>query len=334
VSRADIDQVLNAIVSESSDNRWEAAHLLGSMGLPALPVVPQLFEALQSPQIEVSLAACHALELLAAADAGILASALSTARDPLPHVRAHVWRLIDEGSNAQRDHELIVSQIIPLLLEAVHDPEAEVRHNAATVLATYLPPSSIPAWMELVADEVDLGWEAWSRIDSAFGHDALPFLAQAMIDSRPIVRSHAVSYIGSVRHPETIGLLLRALHDPDTDVRRGAVFSFRSFAFYPSLHIYTVLQQHPNVIPALKDAVRDPGPHVRLWAVDALLRLDAQLDEGLIDVIMALLNDEHNLPETKRTIGDRMQELLGLIATTAAQSVLQHWSASRNQRGS
>jgi hypothetical protein len=299
------------------------------MGPDVLDLLPQFFDAFESPKAGVSLAACHALELLAAWDAAIFRTALDFAQHATPHVRAHVWRLLDEGLDPQRDHAFVKQDVMPVLFEAVHDPEPDVRHAAAAIIAYYLPPAFIPAWLELVAQDADLGWEAWERIEGAFGLDALPHLERAMSDPRPIVRRHAVMYLGFIRQPEAIDRLLLALNDPDIHVHLQAANTLSLFAFYPSLPIYEALRQHPHAISMLRQALHDSAIDIRLIAAEALLHLDVQTDSQIIRDIMALLNDQSPWSGTKRTIGDRMREILGRISTNAAKTVSMQWKTDR-----
>jgi hypothetical protein len=125
---------------------------------------------------------------------------------------------------------------IPVLLELLSDPDAEVRKYAARTFVHMGP----------------------------MGEAALPKLTDLLRDDVPEVRSLAAGALASVerRKERAVPLLVGMLKDPEPLVRRRIANLLGEFG------------ESEEVVPALKEALNDEDKQVRVEAAAALERIE------------------------------------------------------------
>ncbi|WP_438445297.1 virulence factor [Gorillibacterium sp. sgz5001074] len=107
------------------------------------------------------------------------------------------------------------------------------------------------------------------------GPDTLPLLLRALKDPHTSVRRLAVVYTGDIRESDTLPYLLEALRDPSPMIRRtaGDTLSDRG---------------DPAAVPAMEEALSDPNKLVRWRAARFLYEVG---DEGSIPALEKAKND-------------------------------------------
>ncbi len=181
---------------------------------------------------------------------------------PLEHALQNDPDYLVRASAAQGLGYLGQASSAPILGEALHDPEEEVRWWAALALA------GVPGLAALddlsyaaTKDESDRVREAAVR---ALGwiHDegALLPLVRATADRSSAVRQAAATELGHFIQPAASEALIQLFKDPNEDVRWAAVLSVGNM-------------RNREAAPALTEAMRDPSPMVANAAERALQRM-------------------------------------------------------------
>ena len=167
---------------------------------------------------------------------------------------------------------------VPALIEALRDPDSEVRRGAAGALGQVGPEAigAVPALIEALRDPDS---EVRRGAAGALGQvgpkpiGAVPALIEALRDPDSEVRRGAAGALGQVG-PEAIDAvpaLIAALRDPDSEVRRGTAGALGQ-----------VGSETIDAIPALIAALRDPDGDVRNAAAEAIRRIDPDFRLDLI----------------------------------------------------
>jgi HEAT repeat protein len=143
---------------------------------------------------------------------------------------------------------------VPALLDALHNPEREVRQAAAQALARVVDPRAARK-LTRAAD-----W-TYRRLLPDAPPGALPDLLEAFeVGSRPTRAAVAVA-LGRLRDDRALPALLEALDGDSLLVRLAAVRALGVIAA-------------PDAVPFLADALYDPEPAVSRLAAEALERID------------------------------------------------------------
>lgn len=204
--------------------RTAAAQTLGEIGREARAALPRLEEALNDPAVAVRLCAAEALHEVGG-------------RRHLPALGVLARGLKDKGHRADSLRTL-----------------------------TYLTPkveSAAPAFAELVLDPDDevsyWAWQALTRLDSPHP-SAVQVARRALGATRASRRQEAIKALATLG-PQALenADLIRALADPDVDVRKAA------------LEVLTNRGAGArDALPALVEALQDREDEVRLLAIEAL----------------------------------------------------------------
>lgn len=145
-----IVHVLADIVTspDRSETRAAACNLLGQMGDDAQSTVAMLLDAIQGSDAAVREAALRAVVFIQGPEA--FAGFMLGQRDDDPSIRVL-------ASAGWRKAHAIPEQAIPLLIQALHDPEYRVRANVAHALGRVdpLPEAAVAPLMECVRDPHD-----------------------------------------------------------------------------------------------------------------------------------------------------------------------------------
>jgi hypothetical protein len=226
-SRRDTRGLISALRHQDPDVQWRAAAALGSFGPDA---IQQLIAGLRTRD--------HAVQL------GII-EALGEIRHPLA-VEPLVGLLRDPSVEIRWEAALALGEIgdprarAPLLA-ALRDPDRYVRYGTALALGKL-------GWTPANDEEKGyllLGHQDWHEL-AALGPAALPALGLALKDREKTVRIRAVETLGALGDPGAVPEIMRALRDPDDEVRWQAVLAGPRCGIAP-MYLPRGLSQRPRI---------------------------------------------------------------------------------------
>jgi cellulose synthase operon protein C len=211
---------------------------------------------------------------------------------------SHLRRDLDEGDAARRREvvRLLSSYAAPVvrdaLLQALSDPDAGVRAEAAEAVGRVRLEDAVPRLLDWLGDpDADVRTGAAVALGRIGAARAVPPLVRLLGDARSDVRRAAVGALAAIGAPEVVVPLLGRLDDADTDVRVEAaealgrigdpqavvplVGRLRDDAPEVRRAVYAALGRigSPRAVAALQPGLRDPTPEVRLAAIGALGRI-------------------------------------------------------------
>lgn len=125
------------------------------------------------------------------------------------------WWAVRAIAELAEDDPAERSQAIPLLLDALHDPDDSIRCVAALGLGQLQASSAIPALALLLADPS--GWVRGAAADALalIGEPAVPALGEALQDTREGVRVRAAYALRRIKSVKSARWLFPALNDPN-----------------------------------------------------------------------------------------------------------------------
>jgi HEAT repeat protein len=258
------------------------ARYFGLNGSPAVlesdaAAVPVLDDLLRSEDARVrELAARTIFSIGPAASSAARGLLIAAALDPIPEDQ-RAWGF----TAAQAAHSALCDMgeaVVPALLDALAQQEdGRLRREAAIALnrQSTLPPSALPVLKEALQDpdarvREKLLWalyrvEGWGAVAGA------EVLDLALRDPEPLVHQaalHAVYRGGPLpAEPRILALLVESLTKPETSVRMVAAYALAEMG-QAALRPGAV-----DVVPALLQTLRDPEERVRAIAGKALWAL-------------------------------------------------------------
>ncbi|ACL17995.1 HEAT repeat domain-containing protein [Methanosphaerula palustris] len=197
------DLLRTLLTDEDEDVRASASASLGLLGDQA--AVPDLITALEDQSDEVVMRAARSLgEIQDPAAAAPLIQLLDADDYGVRQVAGEALTALGSGATEA-------------LVEALNDPEKEIRAGSAESLAAagWTPTDTVQEVGYLIAEE------RWSEI-GRFGEDALPPLAQFINDPDPEIRLGVVSALAKIGGPSAAVLLEHAAADSSYLVRKRA----------------------------------------------------------------------------------------------------------------
>jgi len=187
---------------------------------------------------------------------------------PNAHLQAALNNLVHGDFQQRWEGVKQFSQVgegaIAPLLELLQDEEMdwEVRWFATRALGHFQQPYVLEALLDLLTTTADEELQAAAAAAlGQFGAASITALAQLM--EQPERKLLAVQTLASIRHPETLPLLLASVSDANAAVRAEAIAALGNLQSQV---------QADAVIDALLQALRDPATTVRQEAVTALGR--------------------------------------------------------------
>jgi HEAT repeat protein len=184
-------------------------------------------------------------------------------------------------------------KVIPALLKALKDPDAEVRQSIASTFARYGQDSkpAVPLLADLLSDkEVNVRSAAAETLLQLgpLSKKALPALIEAKKDSDKIVRIYSGAAVARLEeeNEKALRFLLEFSNDEDKEVQRVSSKVF--------VHIGV------RAIPILKDGLKDKSPVVRAWTIGAFIAVmqknseRAKFPADAIPPLINAINDENN----------------------------------------
>jgi HEAT repeat protein len=235
------------------------------------------------------------------------------------------------GRNSQRG-----AQAISGLLETLSDPEPFVRWQAAEALARQEVGRIFPVLSEAMRDGDPLRRAAAAEaLGKLSGEAACIELRKALADPVAAVRVAAAQALGACGDPTSGPALLPLLYDPDPAVVAAVAAALgrigdASTAVALAETLYDADQPllvrravvaalarapHPEVQPALLDALNDPDAQVRGYAAQALGQVG---NEAAWAALAALGNDESRL--LQGTVADVARRAMTLLERRGRQA--------------
>lgn len=222
-------------------------------------------------------------------------------------------------SDRQRATEVLAhfgTDAVPLLLEALHDPDYKVRHSVTQSLVRIGPPA-LPKLKPMLDDADEDAALRAAEVIAKMGPAGVPVMVDLVkggyTDSwrRMLTGLHGMTPQGrAVAVPELVGLL----QDPDNEVRERAGMAMRQMgpdaqAAAPFL-VQTLVRDPrmrgmaqsvlihlgPQIVPILIESLKDPNPDVRQEVIKTLAALDKRQTSVALEVISKLCERD---PEQK-----------------------------------
>ena len=191
-----------------------------------------------------------------------------------PAVPALIRALNDTSVNVRGGAARALGQIgtaakvaVPDLIRALRDVNTNARKSAAIALGHIgrAAEEAVPALIQALTDKDHpvRRYAAWAlgRIGLA-AKAAVPDLSQALKDENTKVRQTAVTALGQIG-PAAVPALTQALKDTDVSLYRGAILALGKIG--PAAKA---------AVPVLRKATKDEDRSVRLWAWEALRRIN------------------------------------------------------------
>jgi HEAT repeat protein len=224
-----LPELAAALKSPDVEVRINAVEFLGQLGSPAAPL---LAEALKDPDGKVYTQAINSFAGLETDDDQVIAVMKPLLKDERPQVRQNA--VLALAGAAIVDGQLKIprgrAKALPLLVEALKDPEAAIRRDAI-----------------------------WSVVNIQ-GDEKLirPALDQAFVDPDAQVRAQATVGLGAIGF-RAIDQLEKALQDKAVNVRLEAIKG-----------LARLNSTFTRALPAIRPALKDENAAVRLIAVGGL----------------------------------------------------------------
>ena len=214
-----------------SGNRWEQALAAERLGrIRCVRAVPQLVEALESANTDLSLMAIHALGLIGDGSAlpsliKMLKSAVLTGEEVSKKVLAS--SIISFGAEAAR-----------ALAAELTGPDWRVRSACLNLLGEIGGAHLAPLFMKMLSDsERDVRAKAAKALGRLRCVEAAPSLEAALADRHWVVRLHSARSLGFIKEERSVPALTGKLTDRNWQVRRAAAEALGAIggSAYPEL---------------------------------------------------------------------------------------------------
>jgi HEAT repeat protein len=263
-----VPALVDALKNSSRNVRWQAASALGQMGARDGATVAALIGALDDSESIVRFSAAESLGKMG--------------RDAAPAVSALRKRLGAResiGTYYVEALEKIGAPAIGPLLDAVRTEDITLR-DAVVALGKIGVPAAIGPLLDAArTEDITLRYAVENGLVSV-GVAALPALVEASKDGDGRIRALAVACLGRIGSPSApvIVALLTASHDKDSSVSSPAESSLKTL----------IAKSRPSAISSMAFAIASDDPHVRVWAAEALGRIDAPAASAVAALMEAL----------------------------------------------
>ena len=281
--------------------RASAASALALIGAPAREAVPALLEAFGDSSLDVR-----------KASAGALGAIGPEAQSAIPALAAAMREVASNGADIDPTGSgqalgKIGAAAIPVLQEALRDPDDRVRSCAAWAFNTMGPAAreAVPLLVEKLAEGKYVREGASSALAS-IGPAAVPALLKALEHEKPTVREGVAEALGAMgaKAREAVPSMAAVLErEASPDVRFALSRSFGKIGPAASA-----------AIPVLAETLRDENAEVRVQAAHALV------DIGVESVPAAIAALEDDKPQV-RYLAIRILGSFGPKAKAAAPAL-------------
>ncbi|HJA79183.1 HEAT repeat domain-containing protein [uncultured Desulfovibrio sp.] len=309
-SSINVHQILENLQSEDSDAIRSGAFAAGDAGLEE--AIPFLCKHLTSENLGIQEAAEYALrKIRGPRTVDAVLPLLCTDDAPIRNVAMDILREIgvdnmrtlrDWLHNEDPDVRIFVSDIlgytkdhlsVPLLGEVLlHDPEVNVRYQAAISLGNLGYPEAVDYLAKAMEDEEWVQFavvEALSRIND---ESTIRALVQVLPQVSPLVCSAIIDAIGSVGDIKTIPLLFKSLENVSVALRHKTVKAIVQILGGQSLSLLTPkLQERLRIY--LLDALTDNDEDILMAALQGLSFMgDVEASRAVFDLACRIDPDQ------------------------------------------
>ncbi|WP_407357151.1 HEAT repeat domain-containing protein [Methanolobus sp. WCC5] len=220
----------------------------------------------------------------------------------------------DKRCNAVISLEMMKDRdAVPYLLKALKEESDErVRTCIIRSLGTFKDPGATETLFELaLGRSPDSKQTILSSLDSCISDKDLPFLADALSSGKADRRILSIQYLGKVRNPDSIRILLGCLNDKDMEIRPLASASLKSFTEediipligeiiekadrYFKIRLLQLINdtKSPFAVPLLMQVLKSDDVDVRSNASKALN--SCIKEESAVYLIDSLKDDNYNV---------------------------------------
>jgi HEAT repeat protein len=317
-----VPALFEALKDDDAGVRHAVPYALNILGWVYPDVIPVYIEKLKDEDADTRCGAIAVLGILA--DSGkigrraqeIVPSVIGMLKDPAPRVRSASVRAVGEL--------VLMPKAMRLIVEALEDKSADVRLEAATVLAEMgkSAKDAAPALRGLLSDaDVRIARVAVPIALYRVAEDAsaLGVIPRALADKQPGVRKYAARRLYRIgpAAKDCVPGLIAALRDTDPETREYAAQAVRGMG--PAAKA---------AVPALAAALKDKHRAVRVSAVRALWPLSPPAEQAAPALVEAFGDRSQEVPEIAISILRDM----GVAAVPALIEGLKHEDASVRKR--
>jgi HEAT repeat protein len=292
----DVATLVSRLKSQMKDERIDALRDLSSLGRPATAAIPNILPLLHDSDEDVRAEASSALV------------ELGPGPDTIPALLAEV-RADPNGWEALEVLIAVGRPAVPVLLELLHDEDAELRESAIYAFGEFGPaaPEAVPALIGLYSTEPLERRIAIANTLAEIGsgaRQAIPVLIPALSSSSGAMRLAAAQALWRIEgRPERVVPVLMAVveADPDGELTSPAASPFAERpAASAAKTIGRIGPEARRAVPALLMAVCREDIVVCNAAIEALEKIGPEAKEAI--------------PELVRRLGDR-RDAHGVMAT-------------------
>jgi HEAT repeat protein len=207
---------------------------------------------------------------------------------------------------------------IDALIEALEDPDDDVRWNTAEALGNIGSEAAIDGLIKALEDpNGDVRWNAAEALGNIGSEAAIDGLIKALEDPDDNVRWRAAEALGKIGLEAAIDGLIKALEDSDYDVRGNAAEALGKIG-------------SEAAIDGLIKALKDPGDDARRNAAEALGKIGS---EKAIPGLLKALEDSDGYLRRKaaEALGNIGSEtaIAGLLKALEDSDVFVRWDAAK-----
>lgn len=260
-------------LADSDENvRFRAAFAMSKQGIKDEKLLPTLLQALKHEKKSYHL---EAIEIL-----GKMGKDAAPATQPL----TRIFHDADPSCRAAARKALanIGPSVIPAILQALQDKTLFYRYDLVRVLGDLKAKQTIPFLLQALRKGVPYGHGAIQVFEILGLRDAN--VSQALIQMfkaphHDINKPHLIKALVK-RGPAVLPLLLKALQDPNVQIRLGVLETLRSFG-----------SSAQKTVPSIKKSLQDENLSVRFQAASALWKIEANTQDT-IPIVQELLKQE------------------------------------------
>ncbi|GAB1421451.1 hypothetical protein MASR2M15_16160 [Anaerolineales bacterium] len=217
-----------------------AQHLLNALKEPVIPIILDIMRQEKWPlrvlatrillamDLDNSLSIADVYARLTGAQDMVLAREL---RDMGEEVLPIILQMMkDEVGQAYQTHIWALGAVsdaaaVPVLVQALQNHDALIRHEAALSLGRIRDVDAIPHLLTSLYDDDPNVRKSTAHALSQFGVSVIPPLVRMLRDDRDYIRRLAAGVLGRISNPVVIQELVNCLRDESPDVRATAVFA-------------------------------------------------------------------------------------------------------------
>lgn len=356
-AKSAIPHLIENLGDNHSQVRRSASSALAKIGKDAIPALRQALESKAGVHRRYAVKALGLIAPRAQAAIPVLAACLEYESDSVQFELRRIFRqlgpaaipvliesLHDKNQVARSNAILILGEIgpkaersVPALIEMLNGDDKRLRSVVANALAQIgaKARAAIPALIANLSEDESLRYDACKTLIS-IGQTAVPPLILAAESNNPKVRLEVIYALGRIKHDAKgkTELLIKALRDPDQEVRRFAATAMSSLGVLPKEAIPALMANLKDLrnIEDVKGQLGIPFIHalseMGMTAVPALLKALREKETHLGAAYALASGGQSRLPILRSCLRDRDCKVrqhaaiaLGLMNTQADEAV-------------